>query len=47
VDPPGGNGTTSVMVLDCAQAGVHAGTTANAAVPASTSRLVNFMVVSS
>src|SRR5689334_16776006 len=47
VDPPGGNGTTSVMVPDCAQAGVHAGATASAAVPASTSRLVNFMVVSS
>src|SRR5689334_4226757 len=43
VDPPGGNGTTSVMVFDCA----HAGVTANAAAPASTSRLENFIVVSS
>src|SRR2546430_13566926 len=39
VDPPGGNGTTSVMVLACAQAGAHAGATANVAAPASTSRL--------
>src|SRR5215510_16482451 len=39
VDPPGGNGTTSVMVPDCA----HAGATANAAAPASTLRLVIFI----
>ena len=41
VEPPGGNGTTSVMVVvDCA----HAGVTANAAAPASISRLVIFIV---
>jgi hypothetical protein len=34
------------MVLDCAQAGADAGATANAAVPASTPRLVNFIPVS-
>src|SRR5690242_21204543 len=47
VDPPGGNGTTKVMVPDCAQTGRHAGVTANAAAPASTSRLVILIVVSS
>src|SRR5262245_14295126 len=51
VEPPGGNGTTSVMVPDCAQAGENAGAkagvTANAAAPASTSRLVILIVVSS
>src|SRR5215475_210562 len=50
VDPPGGNGTTSVMVPDCAQAGENAGpnagVTANAAAPASTSRLVILIVIS-
>src|SRR5689334_16576972 len=47
VDPPGGNGTTRVMVPDCAQAGANAGVTASVAAPASTSRLVIFIVVSS
>src|SRR5437762_3570614 len=43
VEPPGGNGTTSVMVVvDCA----HTGPAANAAAPASTSRLVIFIVPS-
>jgi hypothetical protein len=44
VDPPGGNGTTSVTVLDCAQTGADVGATASAAVPASTSRLVNVIL---
>ena len=43
VEPPGGNGTTSVMVFDCAQAGAQAGATTIAAAPASTSRLLNFI----
>src|SRR5215475_5271032 len=39
VEPPGGNGTTRVMVLDWARAGA----TAIAAAPASNSRLVIFI----